>query len=234
MGFRLGDIIVDRIQYGLAEDFNGNLLYVLTQLADATIEISNETKDATDAQGSLVKRFFKAKTGTFNATNAFLNTSILTAKAGVPAEIAASSNAIKMPKIITVKKGETVKLANLVEGSVRVNAYYTNGTMGVGEGEVFTMGTVASATQFAIAADGTLTLPTLPEGSEISQFVVKYDRMVTEGIRILNSADKFPNTVKLTLKVLINSKQLYLKISKVLKVKQKNLCKNMKSALLKL
>ena len=29
--FRLGDIIIDRIQYGLAEDFDGNLLYILTQ-----------------------------------------------------------------------------------------------------------------------------------------------------------------------------------------------------------
>ena len=202
MGFRLGDIIIDRLQYGLAEDFDGNLLYILTQLADATIEITSETKDAVDAQGNLVKRFFQAKTGTLTANNAFLNTSIMAAKSGIPAEIASAENKINMPKIITVKAGDIVKLENVVQGSVRVNAFYANGTMGVGTGEVFELATDADATHFAVAADGTLTLPVLPEDSEITQFVVKYDRTVEEGVRILNRADKFPGTVKLTLKAL--------------------------------
>lgn len=198
MGFRLGDIIIDRVQYGLAEDFEGNLLYILTQLADSTIDISSETKDATDAQGNLVKRFFQAKTGTYTANNAFINTSILTAKSGIPAEIASADNVINMPKIITVNAGDTVVLDKAVQGSVKVNAFYTNGTMGTGDGEVFVEGT-----DFTVDYEsGALTLPELAEGAEFSQFVVKYDREVTEGIKILNSADKFPSTVKLTLKAL--------------------------------
>lgn len=201
MAFRLGDIIIDRVQYGLAEDSQGNLLYILTQLADSTIEITSETKDAVDAQGTLVKRFFQAKTGTYTANNAFINTSILTAKAGVPAEIATASKTIKMPKIITVKAGESVKLDGAVEGSIKVNAFYANGNMGVGEGEVFELGTEASATEFAFA-DGTLTLPVLAEGAEFNQFVVKYEKEVSDGIRIINRADKYPSTVKLTLKAL--------------------------------
>lgn len=199
MGFRLGDIIIDRIQYGLAENFDGELLYILTQLADATIEITSETKDAVDAQGNLVKRFFQAKAGTFTANNAFLNTSIMAAKSGIPAEIAGEGEkAINMPKIITVKAGESVTLDGVVEGSVRINAFYANGTMGVGEGEVFT-----EAVDFTVDYEtGALTLPVLDEGSEITQFVVKYDRKVTEGVKIVNRADKFPGTVKLTLKAL--------------------------------
>lgn len=202
MGFKLGDIVIDRVQYGLAENFDGELLYILTQLADSTVEISSESKDATDAQGNLIKRFYQAKNGTYTANNAMINTSILTAKSGIPAEIASADKTINMPKIITVKAGEPVVLKDVVEGTVRVNAFYANGTMGVGEGEVFTQGTAASATEFVVAEDGTLTLPTLAEGSEITQFVVKYDRKVSDGIKILNSADKFPSTVKLTLKAL--------------------------------
>ena len=52
MAFMLDDIIIDRIQYGMAEDFNGNPLYTLTQLADATINITAESKDAVDATDS--------------------------------------------------------------------------------------------------------------------------------------------------------------------------------------
>ena len=56
MAFKLGDLVVDRIQYAMASDLNDNPLYVLTQLADATIEVTAESKDATDANGNLVKR----------------------------------------------------------------------------------------------------------------------------------------------------------------------------------
>ena len=65
MAFTLDDIIIDRIQYGYAEDFDGNPLYVLTQLQDATINITAESTDAVDNQGTLIKRFWKGKTGEF-------------------------------------------------------------------------------------------------------------------------------------------------------------------------
>ena len=57
MAFKLDDIIIDRIQYGVAETFDGELLYTLTQLADATIDVTAESKDAVDATGTLIKRF---------------------------------------------------------------------------------------------------------------------------------------------------------------------------------
>ena len=34
MGFTLDDIVIDRVQYGYAEDLSGNPLYALTQLQD--------------------------------------------------------------------------------------------------------------------------------------------------------------------------------------------------------
>ena len=65
--FRLDDIIIDRIQMGVATDFNDNPLYTLTQLSDASISVSAESVDATDRDGVLIKRFWRAKTGTFTA-----------------------------------------------------------------------------------------------------------------------------------------------------------------------
>ena len=193
MAFKLGDLIIDRISMGYAEKFDGTPLYVLTQLSEASIEISAESRDAVDKDGTLIKRFWNAKTGEFTATNAMLNLNIMAAQSGNEADIATSENVIVMPKIITVKSGTTVTLDGYVSGArITVNALGTNGAMG----KAYTQGTTASATEFGLS--GTAFTP--PTDSNESQYVVKFDRQVTEGVDILNSADKFPPTVRLTLK----------------------------------
>lgn len=70
MSFRLDDVIIDRIQMAVATDFNDNPLYTLTQLNDASISVSAESTDAVDRDGTLIKRFWRGKTGTFTAENA--------------------------------------------------------------------------------------------------------------------------------------------------------------------
>lgn len=195
MSFKLGDIVVDRIQMGVAENFKGELLYVLTQLADGTIETTGESKDAVDKDGTLVKRFWKGKTGTFSANNAMVNVNILASMSGSDPEIASKDVPIIMPRIITVKAGTTATLTNFVEGTVKVNALSVSGTMGTS----YTQATTASDTEFGITSDGTFTPPT--DANEV-QYIIKYDRKVTSGVKIKNSADKFPNTIRLTLKVL--------------------------------
>jgi len=195
MAFKLDDIIIDRIQYGVAETFDGELLYTLTQLSEGTIDITAESKDAVDATGTLIKRFYQGKSGEFTAQNAMLNLNILGAASGEGKLTASESAAIAMPKIITVKAGETVTLANFVEGSVTVNALGTNGAMG----KSYVKAAQASATEFGLTTAGILTPPT---DDEEGQFIVKYTRNVTSGVAIKNKADKFPGTVKLTLKAL--------------------------------
>jgi len=193
MAFKLGDLIIDRISMGYAEKFDGTPLYVLTQLSEASIEISAESRDAVDKDGTLIKRFWNAKTGEFTATNAMLNLNVMAAQSGNEANIATADNVIVMPKIITVKAGTTVDLNGFIAGNrITVNALGTNGAMG----KAYTQGTAASATEFGLAG----TKLTAPTDTAESQYVVKFDRNVTEGVDILNSADKFPATVRLTLK----------------------------------
>ena len=197
MAFKLDDIIIDRIQYGVAETFDGELLYTLTQLADATIDITAESKDAVDATGTLIKRFYQGKAGEFTANNAMLNLNILGAASGEgKINAGAGDLAIAMPKIITVKAGETATLTGFVTGTVTVNALSTNGSMG----KAYTQSTSASTTAFGFAEDtGVLTPPT--DATE-TQYIVKYTRNVESGVAIKNKADKFPGTVRLTLKAL--------------------------------
>lgn len=80
MSFKLGDKIYKEILYFYAEDKSTGIpQYVLTQLSDANIEITAESKDVTDKNGNLVKKIWKSKAGTFSATNAFVNTNIVAA-----------------------------------------------------------------------------------------------------------------------------------------------------------
>ena len=195
MSFKLGDFIVDRIQMATAETTDGSeLLYVLTQLSDASIEVTAESKDAVDAEGNLIKRFWQAKTGTFSATNAMLNLNVLGAKSGNDPFMATNENIINMPKIIVTKATDrTVSVPDAVTGSIIVNAFTNDGSLG----KAYTVGSAASETEFAISGT-TLTLPT--DTSNTEKYIIKYERRVNDGVRIVNTAGNYPKTVKLTLK----------------------------------
>lgn len=51
MAFKVDDFIIDRIQMGIAEGSDGELLYTLTQLSEATLETTAESTDAVDNTG---------------------------------------------------------------------------------------------------------------------------------------------------------------------------------------
>ena len=198
MAFNMDGFIVDRIQFGVAEDFNGNILYTLSQLQDASIEVTSESKEAKDAQGVLIKKFYTGKSGTFTATNALIDFNILAAATGSPKKVANTGAKIKMPRIIHVSKGtKTVDLKDVKEGTVSVVGLAANDTMI----KKYTKNTQASATQFSITGT-TLTLPTDTENNELARFLIKYDRDVENGIAISNQANKYPSTIRLTLKAL--------------------------------
>ena len=181
---------------GIAEGSDGELLYTLTQLSEATIETTAESTDAVDNTGVLIKRFWRAKSGTVTATNAMLNLNVMGASSGSEVQVASSSTKITMPKIMIVNKTvDPITLEGLVEGTVRVNALENNGTMG----KKYNQSTAPSTTEFGIASTNQLSLPT---DAGATRFVVKYEREVESGVKISNQANQYPKTVKLTLKCL--------------------------------
>ena len=195
MAFSMDGIVIDRIQYGIAEDFSGNVLYTLTQLADAEIAISAESKEARDATGTLIKKFYTGKSGTFTANNAVLDFNILAEATGTPKQVAASNAKITMPGVKTVKAGTAnVTLPGVLADTVSVVGIAGNGTMIAS----YTKDTAAAKTSFAITGES-LALPT---DETVNEFVIKYDRAVASGVKVVNKADEFPRTIKLTLKAL--------------------------------
>lgn len=198
MAFKVDDIIIDRIQMAVAEDFQGNPLYTLTQLSDATLSITAESVDATDKDGTLIKRFWRGKTGTFEATNAMLNLNVIGAMSGSNKQEATGTNVFRnVPGLKIAKQEEdTVELTDVV-GTPKVNGLFNNGTLGA----TFATGGSASASTF-VWDDSTGTL-TLPLSNDYEQYLITYERDITENaVGIYNKADKFPGTVRLILKVL--------------------------------
>lgn len=293
MAFRLGDIIVKDIIYALASNITTEVpLYVLTQLSEATINITSDSNDITDKDGNIVKKNYRSKSGELQATNAFLNANVLAA-AGATTDIAAVDNVLVAPKIIKVPKSQVAAvLRDVVSGSITVTQYFGDGAIGThyelgveasdteyaittgsttiydfqdvsasyviaesqsafpavgdatkgyidaSDGNVYTWDSTLDTPAYVLDAtrtvnvsatrpttgendalylatdeskvykcevtttpDGTTTV-TLPTDPEADYYMIKYKRTFTEGAIIKNSANKFPTSVNLLMKVL--------------------------------
>ena len=196
--FKLGNFNIDEIIMGVGESFDGDLLYTLDQLTSASIEVSSESTDITDKNGNIVRTIYRSKTGTFNATNAFLHPQIMNAASGSEIQTASESAAIAMPKIQLVGAGSaTVLDASAVDESVQVIGIFGGGA----NSPALTKGTTASWASLTYGYDATTNTVTVPAAAEDApvNYLIRYDRSVTSGIKLSNYANVFPDTVKLTL-----------------------------------
>ena len=197
MAFKLGDVIIDRLQFGYGAKKNGAPLYALTQLNNANIDITADTTDINDKDGNLVYRKYSGKKGEVTAQNAFINLAIIEALSAADAEIASGSNTIVMPIMQTVAAGKTLDITDYVPDTVVVSAIY-NGAIDADKTYTLASGGTASPTEFAISSN-VLTPPT--DSDEIEYFV-KYTKNVKSGAKITISADKFPKSHELFFKAL--------------------------------
>lgn len=208
MAFRLGDLVIDRIITAVAENSNGELLYTLTNLQDASINITADSEDAVDGTGAVIKTFYRAKTGEFTATNSTLSLPILGAQSGTdPVYAGAGADALTIPRIVTTANKTTNALVGITtiggttvaDQKIRVYGINANGTLG--DKYATTEFTCTSAGQndtwANIAIDNT-------NHATDNKWIIVYERSVTQnGIKIVNRSDAFPKSCKLTLKVLI-------------------------------
>lgn len=199
MAFMLGNFNIDEILYGIAETFDGQLLYSLDQLTTATIEVSSESNDITDKNGNIVRTIYRSKTGNFSATNAFLHPQIMNASSGSLIQYAGTGNGegIVMPKVSIVAAGTTLDLdASADDDTVTVIGLYGSGA----NSPALTKGSSADWATLKFGYDATenkLTVPAAAEGAPVN-YLIKYDRVVTSGMKLSNVANVFPQTVKMT------------------------------------
>lgn len=210
MAFKLGDVIIDRLQFGYGATKNGVPLYALTQLSEMSIEVTADSSDIKDKDGNLVYRKYNGKTAEVNGTNNFVNLAVIETLSATDAEIATADNKIKMPYITTIKAGEKLDITGYVKDSVSVSALY-NGAMG----ETYTLATgdTATAKEFVIKHTDAVNTPPEnktpakdelipPIADDEVEFIVKYTKEVASGTKIVNSADKYPKAHELFFKAL--------------------------------
>lgn len=195
---RLGNHVIDEIISGVATDFDQTVIYyTLDQLSGANIAITADPREITDKSGNIIRRIYKSKNGEFTATNAMLHPAVMNAASGSTIEQATEDNAIEMPKIVVIAAGETISDETMDSDTVKVIGLFGNGA----NSKALVPGDSATYTDDAptFAIDGTtITVPAKGDDAPVS-YLVMYTRSVKSGIKLTNTASKFPSAVSLTL-----------------------------------
>ena len=207
MAIKLGNFTIDDILFAIGRDFQGNILYTLDQLQNASIEITSESTDITDKKGNVVRRIYRSKQGTFNAESAFMNPYIMNNASGSDIKVASATaplNFIKITQIAATTTATAVTLDNGIDAaSLKVQALFANGINGesltkITTGDPEYNESTGTYTYLYDADTKELTLPVAGEGKPLSYLVV-YTRSKTDGFILQNVANKFPNAQDLVL-----------------------------------
>ena len=187
---------VKEVIYGVAENFNHELLYTLDQLTNAQIEVSSDPTEITDKHGNIIRQIYNNKTATFTATSALCSPMLLNAQSGSPEQIASAAAKITMPKIVTIEAGGVLDVSDADADTIQVVGLYQNGA----KGKVLAKGTTAvvDTTYGYDDAAHTVTVPGTATDAP-TLYLVKYNRDVESGMMLANYADSFPQTISLTL-----------------------------------
>lgn len=197
MAFNKNELILDRVRSMTFNDLStGEMLFRLTQLEDPTLTCTSEGEEVTDALGSVITTLYRSKKATFSATNSLVSLDLAAAQYGTKKEVADSGKEIvtRTFETITIPDAATsVKLAHKPANKDDVKFIYSiaNGELG----KSYKAGAHASATDFVVAEDGTITLPTGLTG----KIYVEYEFKTENAVRIVNKASKFPEAAKVVI-----------------------------------
>jgi len=191
-------LVVDRVLDGWFESKADNsVLAVLDQLQNFQISVSSTTKDKTDAQGALIKRFYTAKQAEVTGENAIFSLDLSAIQAGT-AKLSGSD--VVLPRILQIPKSSAaLKLPEApIDGTLMVYGTLDNGVLDTSK--KYELGTVAGEDTYAIA-DDVITLPT----NATDYVQIKYEYKIAEGkggARVNHDATNFPKECKATFRVL--------------------------------
>lgn len=197
------NLVIDRVVSGWFETKaqTPELLAILDQITNFSVNTSSETKDKTDAQGALLKRFFTAKSVEVSGENAVFSLNLHAIQTGSDKK---TGSDVTMPRIVQYSKTDSpITLPDTpIDGTLIVVGTTTNGLPDISK--QYTKADEAAAGKYAIATAGGVTTLTLPtDATDLVQ--VKYEFKVEEGkiaARVDQLADKFPKECKATFEVL--------------------------------
>lgn len=195
-------LVIDRVLDGWFESQADNsVLAVLDQIQNFQIAVTSTTKDKTDAQGALIKRFYTAKQAEITGENAIFSLDLSAIQSG-NAKLTGAN--VTLPRIIQVAKSSAaLKLPDTPkEGTLVVYGTLENGVLDTSK--KYEAGTEAGEDTYVVATVDNVTTITLPTNA--TDFVqIKYEYTVNaekSAARVNHDATHFPKECKATFRVL--------------------------------
>lgn len=212
MAFNINEMILDRVRSLTTHDLEtSELLFRLTSLEDPSLSCTAEGEEVVDAIGSLITTLYRAKKATFSASNSLISLDLAAAQYGAKKQIAGVTKIDDETVLasITDYAYEILKVESKTEGDV--TTYFVPKLKNVPNvdsikyiysiednqiGTSYKVGSVASETDFVVAEDGTITLPTSVNGGKI---YVEYTYENANAMKVTNRASEFPTACSMVI-----------------------------------
>ncbi len=197
-------LVIDRVVDGWFESKSDNkLLAVLDQISNFSVNTTSETKDKTDAQGVLLKRYYLSKSVEISGENAVFSMNLAAIQAGSDKK---TGTEVTMPRIYQVAKTDSpVSLPDTpIDGTLMVYGTSENGVVDVAK--VYVKGESAGEDTYAVTVDAGVTKIALPTNAT-DTVQIKYEYTVAAdkiAARVDQTGDKFPKECKATFRVLVS------------------------------
>lgn len=197
MAFVFEDMIIDRVLEIVFRNSEGKVLGGLNQVTDFSINQSSETKDKTDAQGVIIKRFFTAKNVEVSGTAALPSLSLLAMINGTTKEVATSDATLLLPSIEKyAASASPIEIKYTPVGDVSVCGLTASGVPDPTLN--YELADEAGEGKFAIVGK-TVTLPT--DAADHVQISYKYN--AESAVAVTDKSTGFPKTCEMLVKALV-------------------------------
>lgn len=202
MPFDVNNFLIDRVRRGtMFSDTTGEALWSITQIRDASLNMTSETADVTDAIGNVITQFDRSKNAEFSGTNALWDLGLSAAQFGSEKQVADAEHKIVVPvyEQLVVADGKIV-LSHVPVGTTGAEVKYiyalnSDSTLGT----KYTLGTGVNEKEFTLdATTKTITVPTGVTGN----IAVFYDYESDKAVMLQNNASDFPKAGKFVLEVI--------------------------------
>lgn len=190
MAFNVNELIIDRVRSMTLHDLTtGSMICRLTQLAEPSLNCTAEGEEVTDALGSRITTMYRAKSAEFTANNALFSVDLAAVQYGADKEVGATGTEILdyTYDILTITAADSagVDLAHTPADPTAIKYAYEIVEGGIGQ--TFNAGAAPSATEFQMN-----NRKLIPPTGFTGQLYVEYTFENENAVRVVNSADKFP------------------------------------------
>ena len=188
MAMNVNDLILDKVRSLIFTNLeDGSVVGRLTKLEDPSLQTAAEAEEVTDAQGALITKLFRAKTGRFEATNSLFSMDLLAQQYGADKIVADETNKIiqSCEETLEVADGK-VTLTHTPSNEIKYIYKLESNALA----KKYIVGTTATASEFAVKG-AEITVPTDVTG----KIYVEYEYESTDAVKVVNNTENFPEAV---------------------------------------